>query len=282
MILKNFNTMKRIQAKSLLTLIIILIIIGISTSANTFIGNDLVANRDSIPIDTVTSDFYVITNPYRVLFPETLEEHRKESKKYIKKYIREQHSYIQLMFRRGKKYMPTAIKILDKYGVPREFRFLAALESNFSAHAVSPVGAVGYWQFMAPLAKQYGLKIGGKYDERKNFRKSTTAAAKFFRDQLKAYDGDMLLTAASYNCGPGRVSSSIRKSGKKDADFWDIQEYLPSETRKFVKRFVALNVVYVNYTNFLQTSMDFEGPHSITIASTDSALSLLVRPPIEL
>lgn len=274
--------MKKIQAKSLLTLIIILIIIGISTSANTFIGNDLAADKDSIPVDTISSDFYVITNPYRVLYPETLKEHREESKKYIKRYIREQHSYIALMFRRGKKYMPTAIKILDKYDVPREFRYLAALESNFSAHAVSPVGAVGYWQFMAPLAKQYGLEIGGKYDERKNFRKSTTAAAQFFRDQLEAYDGDILLTVASYNCGPGRVSSSIRRSGKKDADFWDIQEYLPSETRKFVKRFVALNVVSRNYDNFLDKSMDFDGPHSITIASADSSYFSWINPPTEL
>ena len=70
---------------------------------------------------------------------------------------------------------------------------LPALESNFNANAVSRAGAVGYWQFMSELAKEYGLQIGGKNDERKNFSKSTVAAAKFFRDQLDYFNNDLLL-----------------------------------------------------------------------------------------
>ena len=57
---------------------------------------------------------------------------------------------------------------------------IPVLESEFNANAVSPVGAVGHWQFMTTLAKEYGLRTGGKYDERRNFAKSTVAAAKVF------------------------------------------------------------------------------------------------------
>lgn len=275
--------MKKIQSKSLLTLVIILIIIGISTTSarNIMISQsdvvlDSTLNNDS---SALVSSFYVIDNPRRVLYPEILEEHRDESQDYIHKYIRKERSYIKLMFHRGEKYMPVAQKIFDQYGVPYEFQVLPALESNFTAHAVSPAGAVGYWQFMSELAREYGLKTGGKYDERKNFKKSTVAAAKFFRDQLNVYNNDVLLVVASYNCGPGRVNYAIKKSGKKDADFWDIKHNLPAETRRFVMRFLALNVVAMNYDKFLASKLDFNEPATIQIASLDSVKKEIVEAP---
>ncbi len=266
--------MKKLQSKSLLTLIIILIIIGISTtSATRYIGTQSKVVLDStIKKDSSdsTSSLYTIDNPNRVIYPEILREHREESKAYIKKYMHKEREYIKLMFRRGKSYMPIAERILDKYDVPPEFQVLPALESNFNAHAVSPAGAVGYWQFMPELAREYGLKIGGKYDERKNFTKSTIAAAKFFRDQLEQYNDDPLLVVAAYNSGPGRVNYAIRKSGAKDPDYWKIKAYLPAETRRFVMNFLALNVIRTNYDMFLKKNIDFDEPATIQIASNDS------------
>lgn len=269
--------MKKIQSKSLLTLIIILIIIGISTtSATRYLGTPSKVVSDST-IKTDSTDnprsLYIIDNPNRVVYPEILREHREESKAYIGKYMRKDREYIKLMFRRGKSYLPIARRILEKYDVPLEFQVLPALESNFSAHAVSPVGAVGYWQFMPELAREYGLKIGGKYDERKNFTKSTTAAAKFFRDQLKVYNDDPLLVVAAYNSGPGRVNYAIRKSGAKNPDYWEIRQYLPAETRRFVMNFLALNVIHANYDKFLARSIDFDEPATIQLASYDSIKS---------
>lgn len=221
-------------------------------------------------------NFYVINNPNRVVYPKILREHREESKDYIVKYLRREREYIKLMFRRGKNYMPIARNIFDKYGVPHEFQVLPALESNFKSTAVSPAGAVGYWQFMGQLAREYGLKIGGPHDERKNFHKSTVAASKFIRDQLKIYN-DPLLVVAAYNCGPGRVNLAIRKSGAKD--YWQLQQYLPAETRRFVLRFLALNVVEMNYDKFLANQMDFNEPATIQLASYDSIKNELAQTP---
>ena len=109
--------------------------------------------------------------------------------------------------------------------------------------------------------------LEGKYDERKNFSKSTIAAAKFFRDQLDYFNDDLLLSVAAYNCGQGRVRSSIKKCGKTDADFWDIKKYLPSETRKFVMNFIALNVISTNYEKFLIKSLILMKPPLIQIAA---------------
>ena len=274
--------MKTIQSKSLLTLIIIFFIIGFSTSAKNLIGFDGNYFLDTIPLASLNKtdnlNGTLVKNPDWVTYPNILADHRQETKKYVKHYSENERSYIINMFNRGQKYFQTAIDIFAKYNIPNELQMLPALESNFSAGAVSPAGAVGYWQFMSELAREYGLNVNGKADERKNFSKSTVAAAKFFRDQLNYFNNDLLLTVAAYNCGQGRVRLALKKSGKKDADFWDVQQYLPAETRRFVMKFVSLNVIAANYDKFLNKNLDFSEPRLIRLADsaaskTDNSLS---------
>ncbi len=267
--------MKSIQSKSLLTLIIIFFIIGFSTSAKNLFGLESKSGYGSFRVDTISTEVHyqksLVRNPDRVIYPFNLEEDRGKSVDYVKYYSKKEREYIIHMFNKGKRYFPTAIEIFDKYDIPKELQMLPALESNFNANAVSKAGAVGYWQFMNELAGEYGLKTGGKYDERKNFAKSTTAAAKFLRDQLDYFDGDLLLTVASFNCGPGRVASDLKKSGKRNPTFWDVKRYLPQETRLFVLRFIAMNVIASNYDNFLEGHLNFEEPALIQLATIDSS-----------
>ncbi|MEO6133775.1 MAG: lytic transglycosylase domain-containing protein [Ginsengibacter sp.] len=264
--------MKTIQSKSLLTLIIIFFIIGFSTSAKNFIVSPSSYYMDTITNESLDSEssLYLVDNPDRVIYPEILEEHRDESEDYVERYSKREREYIIHMFKKGKSFFPKADVIFTKYDVPQEFRVLPALESNFSPSAVSPAGAVGYWQFMGELAREYGLRVGGQNDERKNFTKSTVAAAKFFRDQLDFFNDDILLTVAAYNCGQGRVRSSLKKTKIKNPDYWDIKEFLPAETRRFVMKFVSLNVIAANYDKFLKRKLDFDQPNVIQIASIDS------------
>ena len=235
-------------------------------------ANQNISFFDSIPLasNDINTESTLVKNPNWVVYPVSLQEHRKESKEYVKKYSVKERAYIIHMFKKGKQFFSRATDIFDKYNVPYELQMLPALESGFNANAVSSAGAVGYWQFMSELAKEYGLRTGGKKDERKNFTKSTNAAAKFFRDQLKFFDNDLLLTVAAFNCGQGRVISALKRSKKEDAGFWDIRKYLPAETRKFVMRFVALNVIAANYEKFINKDLNFDEPHLIQLASTDS------------
>jgi membrane-bound lytic murein transglycosylase D len=46
---------------------------------------------------------------------------------------------------------------------------------------------------------------------------------------------------AAYNCGAGNVNSAIRKSGSRN--FWDLQYYLPAESRNHVKKFIATHYI---------------------------------------
>jgi transglycosylase-like protein with SLT domain len=266
--------MKTIQSKSLLTLIIIFFIIGFSTSAKELIGISAENYSDST-LDSINPNIHLkstlVRNPDWVIYPVSLQEHRDESKEYVKQYSKKQRSYIIYMFNRGKKYFPKATDVFDKYNVPDEFQMLPALESNFNPNAVSNAGAVGYWQFMGELASEYGLSISHKNDERKNFAKSTVAAAKFFRDQLNTLNDDILLTVAAFNCGIGRVTTALKKSSKSNPDFWDVKEYLPKETRIFVMKFIALNVIAANYDKFINHKLNFNEPPLIQLALADSS-----------
>jgi membrane-bound lytic murein transglycosylase D len=263
--------MKTIQSKILFGLIIIFFIVGFTTSAKSIIdspGFDLVEN-------TTATEPSTEINPLSVIYPAALQEYRTQTKEYIKSYSKKEREYIIYIFKKGENFFPKTIDIFEKYEVPLELQMIPALESQFNANAVSPVGAVGYYQFMSELAQDYGLHIESKYDDRKNFKKSTIAAAKFFRNQLKYYDGDLLLSVASYNCGIGRVQVGIKKSGKKDATFWDIKKYLPYETRRFVMDFITFNVIAANYDKFLNKKLDFNEPPLIQVATApaDSTIS---------
>jgi len=260
--------MKTIQSKGLLTLIIIFFIIGFTASAKSIID---LPRYSAVSTETSTEPTTEI-NPLSVVYPVGLQGYRMQTKEYIKSFSKKKREYIIYIFEKGQKFFPKAINILDKHDLPLELQMIPALESQFNANAVSPAGAVGYYQFMSELAGEYGLHAGGKYDDRKNFTKSSIAAAKFFKDQLDYFNNDLLLSVASYNCGPGRVRLAIKKSGKANATFWDIKSFLPFETRKFVMDFVAFNVIAANYDKFLNNKLDFNEPPLIQIAAEDSAI----------
>jgi membrane-bound lytic murein transglycosylase D len=93
---------------------------------------------------------------------------------------------------------------------------------------------------MLDEAKRFGLKTG-RVDERMDFYKSTTVAARLMKELYGKF-GDWLLVVAAYNSGAGRVRQAIRKAGSRD--FWDLQYYLPEETRNHVKKFIGTHYAF--------------------------------------
>jgi membrane-bound lytic murein transglycosylase D len=131
---------------------------------------------------------------------------------------------------------------LDARQMPRELAYLALIESNFNPTARSRVSAVGMWQFMSATARQLGLTVRGKVDERKNPAKSTDAALTYLT-QLHDRFGSWYLAAAAYNSGAGTVSKALRKvTGQTrgtDEDFFRILSSLPKETQDYVPKLIA-------------------------------------------
>lgn len=133
-------------------------------------------------------------------------------------------------------YMPIFEEIFDYYGLPKELRVMAIIESALNPVAVSRANAKGIWQFMYRTALQYNLQITSYVDERLDPIASAHAAAKYLRDSYTIF-GDWALAISSYNCGSGNVNKAIRRAGSKN--FWDIYPYLPRETRGYVPAFVG-------------------------------------------
>jgi len=88
----------------------------------------------------------------------------------------------------------------QKHGVdPRLIAAVAARESRYNAAAVSSVGAQGVMQLMPATAKYLG--VNNAFDAREN----VVAGTKYLKILLDTFKGDLDLTLAAYNAGPGAV-----------------------------------------------------------------------------
>jgi membrane-bound lytic murein transglycosylase D len=142
----------------------------------------------------------------------------------------------------AKPYFTVIDGILKKYGLPLELKYLCVIESELKSTATSWAGAVGPWQLMPQTARDLGLRVGRGIDERKNYTKSTHAAALYLRDLYREF-GDWLLVIAAYNGGPANVYNAIKKS-QGSRNFWKLQNYLPAETRMHVKKFIGTHYIF--------------------------------------
>lgn len=159
---------------------------------------------------------------------------------YMQDYLNSHKNGLIKMKDWGTPYFNLIDNIFTQYGLPKELKYLAVIESNLSTAATSWVGAGGPWQFMPYTARDYGLVVNENYDERRDYFKSTHAAAKYLLQLYKEMH-DWLLVIAAYNGGPGRVYSAIKKSGSRD--FWKLQYHLPAESRNHVKKFIATQYI---------------------------------------
>ena len=159
----------------------------------------------------------------------------------------------------GRPYFDLIDGVLAQYGLPTQLKYLAVIESNLKPTALSSVGAAGPWQLMPATARLLGLKVNRKVDERKNYSKSTKAAALYLRD-LYTELGDWLLVIAAYNGGTANIYRAMKKSHSRD--FWNLQYYLPAESRVHVKKFIG-------------TQYTFEGQGSVTTLTKDEATEQL-------
>ena len=130
-----------------------------------------------------------------------------------------------------------AVKFLLKdaaqtHGIDYELlQALIATESGFDTFAVSPKGAVGLMQLMPPTAERYGVKADKQTPIEKKLTDPQTnikAGARYLRDLIKLFPGQLELAVAAYNAGEG----AVQRAGNKIPNY--------PETKNYVKNVMQL------------------------------------------
>ena len=150
------------------------------------------------------------------------------------------HSTTILQLKRTTRWFPVMEPIMEQYGLPEDFKYLAMIESELT-NAVSPSKAVGFWQFLEGTGKEYNLEINREVDMRYNVEKETVAACKYLKDSYRKF-GSWIAAAAAFNCGNGRISRTM--DDQRVDSYFDM--LLPEETQRYVYRILALKLITEN------------------------------------
>lgn len=123
--------------------------------------------------------------------------------------------------------------------IPWEMQAIPIVESNWRMDAVSSSGATGPWQFIETSGRGRGLIIDAWRDERRDYWRSTEAAADELNFSYRLFK-DWVLSIAAYNAGPTRIRT-LRDAESLNT-FWEMLDagIIPPETRNYVPQVIAV------------------------------------------
>jgi hypothetical protein len=142
------------------------------------------------------------------------------------------------------RFFPVIEPILQREGVPDDFKYLCVAESGLQ-QVVSPAKAVGFWQFMEPVGKEYGLEINSEIDERYHIEKATAAACAYLKKAYEKY-GSWTLAGAVYNAGNAGIDKQIGR--QKQFSYYDL--LLTEETARYIFRVLAFKTIMSNLETY--------------------------------
>jgi hypothetical protein len=154
------------------------------------------------------------------------------------------HSNTIMMMKRSNRWLPVMKKIFKDEDVPADLVYISIIESGLQ-NVTSPSGAKGFWQFMAPTAKEQGLIINEQMDERYHVEKSTRAACRYLKTAHEKF-GSWVLAAASYNLGIFGMADNLQR--QKVNNYFDLS--LNPETARYIFRLMAIKLVFENPSNY--------------------------------
>ena len=111
-------------------------------------------------------------------------------------------------------------------------------------------------------------------DERRDFVRSTQAAADYFKGLYNLF-GAWYLAIASYNVGENRVKSLVMKNHTRD--FWKLarENRLPDETSNYVPKFLAARLIAKDPEKYGFTDIEYMPP--LAFAEVEFNTSIDIR-----
>ena len=179
-------------------------------------------------------------------------------------------SNMELYLARAGRYLPLMQEIFREHGLPSDLCYLPIVESGFNTSAYSYARAMGPWQFISSTGKHYGLDRDWWIDERRDFVRSTHAAARYLGTLYEMFD-DWYLALAAYNGGEGRVARTIKS--QKTRDFWRMR--LRKETENYVPLYLAALIIAKDPVRF-GFHIEPEAPLQFDLVTVDKPIELKV------
>jgi membrane-bound lytic murein transglycosylase D len=177
---------------------------------------------------------------------------------------------MELYLTRAGKYLPMMREIFQSYGLPADLCYLPLIESGYNTSAYSYARAMGPWQFISSTGRNYGLERDWWIDERRDFVKSTHAAARYLGALYEMFD-DWYLALAAYNGGEGRVARTIKSQHTRD--FWQMR--LRKETENYVPLYLAALIIAKDPERF-GFHIEPESPIDFDLVTVDKPIELEV------
>lgn len=157
--------------------------------------------------------------------------------------------YVSRMLDRSRRYLFHIVDEVEARGMPMEIALLPMIESAFNPQAYSRSKAAGIWQFIPSTGKNYGLQQDHWYDGRRDVTAATQAALDYLQKLYNDF-GSWELALAAYNCGEGCVSRAIKKNIARGLPGDYLSITLPSETRHYVPKLMAIKKLVLEPEEF--------------------------------
>ena len=154
--------------------------------------------------------------------------------------LRASDKYFRIKLDRVNLYFPIVERVLREEGVPEDLKYLAIQESALISDAVSSSNAVGYWQFKDFTAREVGLRVDSKIDERKNIVSATRGAAKYFK-RNNFFFNNWIYAVSAYQAGPGGAKQYVDKE-----NFGSDKLTITKKTHWYVLKYIAHVIAFQN------------------------------------
>jgi membrane-bound lytic murein transglycosylase D len=130
--------------------------------------------------------------------------------------------------------------ILERYAVPKDFKYIPLIESVLHPYPSFYGDAAGFWQLTPQQGRKLGLMVAGRgRDQRYDLRKSTVAVCTYLW-QLHRELGSWALVAAAYHGGAQGIKTL--KDEQKQASYFSVA-YHP-ETKSALYQALVLKELF--------------------------------------